>query len=151
MKLKLMMFIKIYFKIKKLFDNSTYPKNSEFFLDENKTVIGKMKDEAAGMPIKEFIGLRSRMYSYHKSFSKIEGLTEDTIEDIKKCETLKECTINKITKLRSGSVFDESIFEEIDRCKKKEKTKQKKKKKKKKNTKKDTKDQVKKCFIHESK
>ena len=27
-------------------------------------VIGKMKDEAAGMIIKEFIGLRSKMYSY---------------------------------------------------------------------------------------
>ena len=32
--------------------------------DENKKVIEKMKDEAAGMPIKEFIGLRSIMYPY---------------------------------------------------------------------------------------
>ena len=50
------------FQDKKLFDNSDYPKNSEFFFDENNKVIGKMKDEAAGMPIKEFIGLRSKMY-----------------------------------------------------------------------------------------
>ena len=84
-----------------------------------------MKDEVAGMPIKEFIGLRSKMYSYHKSFSKIEELTEDTIEDIKKCETLKECTLNKITKLRGGSVLDDRIFEEIDRCKKCKKVKKK--------------------------
>ena len=76
-------------------------KNSAFFFDENKKVIGKMKDEAAGMPIKEFIGLRSKMYSYGtdptKLLSKIKELTEDTIEDIKKCEILKEYTINKIT------------------------------------------------------
>ena len=52
------------FQDKKLFDYSNYPKNSEFFFYENKTVIGKMKDEAAGIPIKEFIGLRSKMYSY---------------------------------------------------------------------------------------
>ena len=52
------------FQDKKLFDNINYPNNSEFFFDENKKVIGKMKDEAAGMPIKEFIGLRSKMYSY---------------------------------------------------------------------------------------
>ena len=74
-----------------------------------------MKDEAAGMPIKEFIRLRSKMYSYHK---KIEELTEDIIEDIKKCETLKEYTINKITTSKFGSVLDDNIFEEIDKCKK---------------------------------
>ena len=49
---------------KVLFDNSDYPKHSAFFFDENKKIIGKMKDEAAGMPIKDFIGLRSKMYSY---------------------------------------------------------------------------------------
>ena len=51
-------------KDKELFDNSDYQKNSAFFFYENKKVIGKMKDEAAEMPIKEFIGLRSKMYSY---------------------------------------------------------------------------------------
>ena len=98
-----------------------------------------MKDEAAGMPIKEFVGLRSKMYSYStdpKSFSKIEELTEDTIENIKKCKTLKECTINKITTSKFGSVLDDSIFEIIERCKKIKET---------------TKDQVKKYFIYESK
>ena len=124
-------------KDKELFDYSDYPKNSAFFFDTNKKVIGKMKDEAAGMVIKEFIGLRSKMYSYGtapKFFSKIEELTEDTIEDIKKCERLKEYTINKITASKSGSVLDDSIFEIIERCKKlKETTK------------------VKKYFIYESK
>ena len=51
-------------KDKEVFDNSDYPKNCAFFFYENKKVIGKMKDEAAEMPIKEFIGLRSKMYSY---------------------------------------------------------------------------------------
>ena len=52
------------------------------------------------MPVDEFIGERDKMYSYStnpKFFSKIKELTEDTIEDIMKCETLKEYTINKIT------------------------------------------------------
>ena len=39
-------------------------KNSAFFFDKNKNVIGKMRDEAVGMVIKEFIGLRSKMHSY---------------------------------------------------------------------------------------
>ena len=42
-------------KDKELFDNSDYQKNSAFFFDKNKKVIWKIKDEAAGMIIKEFI------------------------------------------------------------------------------------------------
>ena len=47
MTLKLMTFMKIYYilKDKELFDNSDYPRDSAFFFDENKKVIGKMKDE----------------------------------------------------------------------------------------------------------
>ena len=55
-----------FWKDKHLFDNSDYPKNSPFFDDSNKKVIGKFKDEAAGIPIVEFVGLRSKMYSYMK-------------------------------------------------------------------------------------
>ena len=48
------------------FDNSDYPENSPYFNKTNKKVIGKFKDEAAGVPVVEFIGLRSKMYSYMK-------------------------------------------------------------------------------------
>ena len=48
------------------FDNSDYPENSRYFNKTNKKVIGKFKDEAAGIPINEFVGLRSKMYSYIK-------------------------------------------------------------------------------------
>ena len=49
---------------KDMFDNSDYSKSSKFFFDENKKVIGKFKDEAAGNPITSFIGHKSKMYSY---------------------------------------------------------------------------------------
>ena len=49
---------------KDMFDNSDYSKSSKFFFDENKKVIGKFKDEAAGNPIGGFVGLKSKMYSY---------------------------------------------------------------------------------------
>ena len=47
-----------------MFDNSDYSKSSKFYFDENKKVIGKMKDEAAGNIIISFVGLKSKMYSY---------------------------------------------------------------------------------------
>ena len=40
------------------FDNSDYPMKSQYFDKTNKKVIGKFKDEAAGVPICEFVGLR---------------------------------------------------------------------------------------------
>ena len=49
---------------KDMFDNSDYSKSSKFYFDENKKVIGKFKDEAAGNPITSFVGLKSKMYSY---------------------------------------------------------------------------------------
>lgn len=38
--------------------------DSKFYNEANKKVIGKFKDEAAGIPIIKFIGLWSKMYSY---------------------------------------------------------------------------------------
>ena len=49
---------KDFFKDKDKFDNSDYPKYSPFFYKKNEKVIGKFKDEAAGFPITEFVGLR---------------------------------------------------------------------------------------------
>ena len=52
------------FNHREMFDNSDYSKSSKFYFDENKKVIGKMKDEAAGNPIIGFAGHKSKMYSY---------------------------------------------------------------------------------------
>ena len=51
------------FKDKHLFDFSGYSKNSAYYDDSNKKVLGKMKDELAGVKIDEYVGLKSEMYS----------------------------------------------------------------------------------------
>ena len=56
-----------FWKDKTRFDNSDYP----YFDKTNKKVIGKFKDEAAGVPICEFIGLRSKMYTYTQDNQKV--------------------------------------------------------------------------------
>ena len=51
------------FKGKHLFDFSGYSKDSVYYDDSNKKVLGKMKDELGGVKIDEFVGLKSNMYS----------------------------------------------------------------------------------------
>ena len=68
-----------------LFDNSDYPKSSKFHFAENKKVIGKFKDEASGDPITEFVGLKSKMYSYKKENKDCDHGTENkTAKGVKK-------------------------------------------------------------------
>ena len=51
-----------FFKWKDLFDFSNYSKDSTFFHETNKNVIGKMKDEFGGVILSQFVGLKSKMY-----------------------------------------------------------------------------------------
>ena len=57
---------KEFYKRKYLFDFSNYSKDSRFYDESNKKVIGKMKDDYGGVIIDEFIGLKSKMYSIKK-------------------------------------------------------------------------------------
>ena len=68
------------------FDNSDYPENSPYFNKTKKKVIGKFKDEGLGVPVTEFVGLRSKMYSYMKDNQK----GAKTAKGIKKCIIKKE-------------------------------------------------------------
>ena len=53
-----------------MFDNSDYPESSPYNCNANKKVIEKFKDEACGVPITEFVDLKSKMYSYIKNDEK---------------------------------------------------------------------------------
>ena len=77
-----------FWKDKQMFDNSDCEEKSPFFDKNNKKVIGKFKDEAAGVPIIEFVGLRSKMYSYKKDNNK----QERTAKGIKKAVIQKDMT-----------------------------------------------------------
>ena len=75
---------------KEMFDFSDYSAESPFHSTENKKVIGKFKDEAAGIQITEFVGLRSKMYSYIKD----NGSSGKTAKGIKK-NVIKKCINHK--------------------------------------------------------
>ena len=93
-----------------LFDNSDYPESSKFHFAENKKVIGKFKDEASGDPITEFVGLKSKMYSY-KTENKENKTAKGVKKNVIKCQlclsdyrdTLFNCTTmrHKMRTIRS--------------------------------------------------
>ena len=68
------------FKWKDLFNFSNSSKDSRFFDETNKKVIGKMKDEFGGVIVDEFVGLKSKIYSKKKN-------------DGKECNTAKGVSI----------------------------------------------------------
>jgi len=90
---------KDFWKYRKKFDNSDYSKDSKYYDDTNKKVIGKMKDEAAGVPIMEFAGLRSKMYSYikdnGKSDRKAKGVKKNVIKKNMNRENYKDILFNR--------------------------------------------------------
>ena len=89
------------FEDKDLFDNSDYPSTSKYYFADNKKVIGKMKDETSGNPIREFIGLRSKMYSY-------------VTEDIHENKQAKEISKTVVKKEICFSDYKKVLFESTE-------------------------------------
>ena len=80
------------------FDNSDYSENSSYHDKTNKKVIGKFKNEAASIPIVEFIGLKSKMYSYIKNDEKegktAKGIKKNVIKNDLKHKDYKNVLLN---------------------------------------------------------
>ena len=68
-----------------LYDTSDYPKDHPQYSEENKKVVGKMKDECAGRLITEYVGLRPKMYS----ILEVDG------GNIKKAKGVKKSVVKK--------------------------------------------------------
>ena len=84
---------------KDMFDNSDYPENSPYYCNTNKKIIGKFKDEACGIPITEFVGLKSKMYSYVKDNEKggrtAKGIKKNVINNNIRHEDYKRTLLNE--------------------------------------------------------
>ena len=62
-----------------LFDMSNFEQSNKYYKPEfqdNKAVVGLMKDEAAGNPIVEFCGLRPKMYSFKAAKVHADGTVD---------------------------------------------------------------------------
>ena len=98
--------------VKNKFDTSDYPENhpSGIPTGENKKVLGKMKDEAAGKIIKEFVGLRAKLYSYkmyegEKEIKKCKGIKKQVVESSISHEDYKTCLLTGKEQLRKQNIL----------------------------------------------
>ena len=48
----------------KMFDFRYYSTKSKYYDNSNNVVVGKIKDETAGVALEEFVGLKPKIYSY---------------------------------------------------------------------------------------
>lgn len=91
---------------KELFDFSAYPRNHSLYDATNKKIIGKMKDETESVPVKEFVGLRSKMYSMvHGNTEKPKGISKAVIRSKLRHDLYKQCLFNRETQMESMILF----------------------------------------------
>ena len=88
---------------KEKFDNSDFAKDCPYFC-----IIAKFKDEATGMPIVEFVGLRSKKYSYVKD----NGKNENTCKGIRNYYMAESVFAMRLVNLRSLTCYTDQNFKE---------------------------------------
>jgi hypothetical protein len=93
-------------KDKHLFD--TYDPEHPLYSTKNKKVLGKMKDETQGIPIQEFVGLKSKMYSMiYEDDGKLtekktaKGIKKSVIKHHTKHDHYRECLFDRTVHLSS--------------------------------------------------
>ena len=82
---------------KEMLDFSNYSTKSKYYDDSNKLVIGKMKEKTRGVVIKEFVGLKPKMYSFlvdNNQHKKAKGVNRNVVATISHNE-YKDALLNK--------------------------------------------------------
>ena len=103
------------------FDTSDYKENHPSGIPTgiNKKVLGMFKDEAAGKIIKEFVGLRAKLYSYimeeGEENKKCKGVKKQVVEENITHEDYKTCLLTGKELLRKQNIlrsYDHEVYTE---------------------------------------
>jgi len=81
------------------YDNSDFDPNNPYGIElKNKKIPGLFKDEMSGKPISEFVGLRSKLYSFNtegpagEEENKVcKGINKSVVKNSLKFEDFKHC------------------------------------------------------------
>jgi hypothetical protein len=109
-------------KLKQLYDTSNYAIDHPLYSNVNKKVLGKMKDETAGKPIEEFVGLRAKLYAYSvggKDEKKAKGVAKSVVKKTIQLEdyrrVLFEGSILHRKMVRFGTELHQIYTQEINK------------------------------------
>ena len=97
--------------VKDRFDTSDYPENHPSGIPTgiNKKVLGMFKDETGGKIIKEFVGLRAKLYSYKmhegEESKKCKGVKRQVVEKSISHEDYKTCLRTGKEQLRKQNIL----------------------------------------------
>ena len=97
--------------VKDRFDTSDYPEGHPSGIPTgiNKKVLGMFKDETAGKVIKEFVGLRAKLYSYKmdegKENKRCKGIKKAVVEKSIRHEDYKTCLETGKEQLRKQNII----------------------------------------------
>ena len=97
--------------VKDRFDTSNYPENHPSGIPTgiNNKVLGMMKDEAGGMNIVEFVGLRSKLYSFIMEYGgetkKCKGIKKQVVQSSITHEDYKTCFRTGKEQLRKQNII----------------------------------------------
>ena len=107
--------------VKDRFDTSDYPENHPSGIPTgiNKKVLGMFKDEAKGKNIKEFVGLRAKLYSFimedGKENKRCKGVKKQVVESSITHEDYKTCLRTGKEQLRKQNIlrsYEHEVFTE---------------------------------------
>ena len=97
--------------VKDRFDTSDYPENHPSGIPTgiNKKMLGMMKDEAGGKIIREFVGLRAKLYSFIMDdggeTKKCKGVKKQVVESSIRHEHYKTCLTTGKEQLRKQNIL----------------------------------------------
>ena len=103
--------------VRRRFDTSDYPPDHTSGIPSgfNKKVLGRFKDEAVGKVIDEFVGLRSKLYSYKmlegEESKKYKGVKKPTIKKSITHEDYKKCLFTCKEQLRKMNITRSCMHE----------------------------------------
>lgn len=100
------------------FDFSDYPETHKNHSNANKKVLGKMKDECSGHVMREFVGLKPKMYSfvyekkipqsqniYQEEKKRAKGVSKVVVQSNIQHENYKNCLVNRKIQMESMVTF----------------------------------------------